>query len=130
MSKKNLNAFYLSDPVFLTGATFLVGSKKEMCKYIIEETVVELDEEVKDYIENGDYDATVMPTEETEYLFVLFDKDMFSKQIVAHEMFHLVCALLNKHGVPFSEDTQETFAYMIGYYTKEFYKKVGKNGRI
>ena len=43
---------------------------------------------------------------------------------VAHEIFHVVTFLMDYVGVKFHlETSDEAYAYMIGYLTKEFYKK-------
>lgn len=43
---------------------------------------------------------------------------------VSHEIFHAVHNIAHYRGLKLTNSSEETYAYMIGYLTKEFYKKV------
>lgn len=43
---------------------------------------------------------------------------------INHEVSHVITAILERIGVPLSEDTSEVHAYMTGFYNKNFYKIV------
>lgn len=49
---------------------------------------------------------------------------------INHEVSHVITAILERIGVPLSEDTSEVHAYMTGFYNKNFYKIVyGDNNK-
>lgn len=43
---------------------------------------------------------------------------------LAHEIFHAVDFIFRRIGMTLSEDSDESYAYMIGYLTEEIYKKI------
>ena len=43
---------------------------------------------------------------------------------LAHEIFHAVDFIFRRIGMTLSEDSDEAYAYMIGYLTEEIYKKL------
>lgn len=46
--------------------------------------------------------------------------------IVVHEIFHAVYHLSKHTGITLTPESEEFFAYAIGFITREFYKKAGK----
>lgn len=40
---------------------------------------------------------------------------------LSHEIFHLVSTILRTRNIPLSDDTEEVYAYMIGFYSKMIY---------
>lgn len=55
------------------------------------------------------------------YHLMIFKEDAPVNQI-AHECFHAVCHMMREKGVPFSEDTEEVFAYALDYLIKRVLK--------
>lgn len=43
---------------------------------------------------------------------------------LAHEIFHAVTFILNRIGMSLTEQSDEAYAYLIGYITKEIYKRI------
>jgi hypothetical protein len=43
--------------------------------------------------------------------------------VLAHEIFHIAEFVLNRVGITHSSDSNESFAYLIQYITKEIYKE-------
>lgn len=43
---------------------------------------------------------------------------------LAHEIFHIAYFILNKSGMPLTEDSEEAYAYLIDYLTKIIYSKI------
>ncbi len=41
-----------------------------------------------------------------------------------HEIFHCVCFILERAGIVYSHSSEEAFAYLIGYLTKQIYKEL------
>ena len=42
-----------------------------------------------------------------------------------HEIFHCACFILERAGIKYSEDSDEAFAYLIGYLTHAIYSRLG-----
>lgn len=60
------------------------------------------------------------------FLYIAENEDMEKvSDTVAHEIFHCAVALLNHLGMSISNDSEEAYAYLIGYMTKEIYKIFG-----
>ena len=47
--------------------------------------------------------------------------------MLAHEIFHVVEFILQRVNVKLSRKSDECFAYMIGFYTKEIFELINKN---
>lgn len=43
---------------------------------------------------------------------------------IAHELFHAVSFVMSTIGMPLGEDSEEAYAYLLGYVTQEFYKQL------
>lgn len=48
---------------------------------------------------------------------ILWLPDASRKGTVAHEIFHAVCFIMEKVGIGFSNESDEAYAYLIGYLT-------------
>ncbi len=70
--------------------------------------------------------SAMLPTGQS---FIWMDKKPESCEdygILAHEIFHTVCFLMDRIGVKYSNEADEAFAYMIGYLTTEILKGINK----
>lgn len=54
---------------------------------------------------------------------IWFSSENPPKDVVNHEFFHATVCIMEWVGIPLSEDTNEAYAYLFGYLTKEFYEK-------
>lgn len=48
---------------------------------------------------------------------VLWLSNASREGVTAHEIFHAVCFIMEKVGIGFSDESEEAFAYLIGYVT-------------
>ena len=55
-----------------------------------------------------------IPKTNTEYSFL------------QHEIFHAVCFVMSQVGMKLSDDSDEAYAYLISFYTREFYDLIDK----
>ena len=46
--------------------------------------------------------------------------------IVPHEVLHAVGFICNELNIPFNDDTEEVYAYLLEFYTKEIFKLIEK----
>lgn len=51
------------------------------------------------------------------------DPAMFQNYI-SHELFHAVSYVMKTIGMPLEEDSEEAYAYLLGYVTQEFYRQL------
>lgn len=65
---------------------------------------------------NEDFDAKTVsfPSGHTVISFIKLDRGL-----IAHEVFHAVSYIFNHINIPFSDDTQEAYAYLIQYITQQ-----------
>ena len=42
------------------------------------------------------------------------------RNTLSHEIFHVVCNIMSKVGIVLHDDSEEAYAYLIGYITGEF----------
>lgn len=45
---------------------------------------------------------------------------------LSHEIFHVVCRILRRVGIPLKENTEEAYCYLIGWITKQFWLELKK----
>lgn len=45
------------------------------------------------------------------------------KNTVDHELFHATYAVMDWVGIPLTDDTEEAYAYLLDYLSKEFYER-------
>ncbi len=56
---------------------------------------------------------------------IRFKDDPFkSPELVAHEITHAAIGILKYAGIKLVDESEEIYAYLIGYLTREFYKKL------
>lgn len=49
-------------------------------------------------------------------------------ECVAHELMHVTFDILRKVGISHTWESEESYAYLLGYLVKEFYRKINKYG--
>lgn len=76
-----------------------------------------LTEKSNSYLDNREAHAV----REGQDLYVYF-KDGVSIDTVVHELFHLTEFIMEHIGQPLSKSPNETWAYLLGFLTEEFYK--------
>lgn len=87
------------------------------------------DKEAMDFIKSlafGIGKTIMTPTGQTILWLNKKPETCFEHGTLQHEIFHAVCFLMDRIGIVFSKESDEAFAYMIGYITKEIYIKMEK----
>lgn len=46
--------------------------------------------------------------------------------VVHHELFHATYSVMDWVNIPLSQDSEEAYAYLLGYITNQFYKKINR----
>ncbi|MEI6186976.1 MAG: hypothetical protein WCP46_00545 [Alphaproteobacteria bacterium] len=77
---------------------------------------------VREYSSTMDFNSSACTADEDGVIMVWFPSYP-SQDLLTHEMTHVNEFILHDVGVPHSEDTDEVYAYEMGYLIKEFYKK-------
>lgn len=118
-------AFVIDIPIYNRDLLVVFGDKEFLAKQLSEAYNIPLSDaysiiEDINWYSNGRYYFNIekgkrflwmpkTPTEPQEYA------------TLAHEVFHAAFGLMNEIGASPSEDSEETYAYLIGYLTKEIY---------
>lgn len=62
-----------------------------------------------------------------KYPFIVFNKEsVTSHEVVAHEALHATAFILEDSGINFCEETEEAYAYLLGYIVGEIHKLTNK----
>lgn len=75
---------------------------------------------VREYSVGMNFDSAACTVEEDGVVIMWFPKNP-TKGLLAHEMEHATYMILNRCGVPHTDDTDEVYAYQINYLIDEFY---------
>lgn len=99
--------------------------KKEELKY----TIKDVDESIriiKKDIGNGIHAKAVMVLDPgiTLISFYKWRGDATDYGALVHEIFHTVDLNLRAKGITLSDDSDETYAYHLGYFTRELFNKI------
>lgn len=76
-----------------------------------------LTEKGKSYLDNKEAKAI----RDGQELYLYFN-DGVSVETIAHELFHLTEFIMEHIGQPLSKSPNETWAYLLGFLTEEFFK--------
>lgn len=75
-------------------------------------------------LDKGNYYGAGFSTEfldsKNNAVYILWVSDSRDVGLVAHEIFHLVCFIMDRRGISYSQENDEPFAYLIEYVTNRF----------
>lgn len=108
---------YGAEVVIFTSMTELV----EHCAYVFQTHDVLTDENVTPGIYGLAFTA---PTEVGLVFCIAFNADKYREEVIWHEALHTTVDVLNAHGVNFTPDNHEPFAYTQGYLVSQIRQKV------
>lgn len=117
-------------PIFNTSVCFFIGDDIEILKLLKEDNPHKIDDEIyKQILEDIDVKSkcdgfTAVMLDESYFVYI---KDGFelNPRVVIHEIFHVVNFVLTHRDV-YHEETAETWAYMMGWLTEEYYKFINE----
>lgn len=95
----------------VSGGTF----NQDVYVFITKDTAM-----VRGYSLNADFNSLGCTVDEDGVIIVWFP-EYPTKGLLAHEMGHATYMILNRCGVPHTDDTDEVYAYQINYLIDEFY---------
>lgn len=107
----------------LDGGTFDVDIYVVVCESEIKAynyISINLDSSVK----QEDFNAGGVTFDQQNGNIVIWLRNTNDKSINAHELLHTNIAIMNLVNIPLKEDTEEVYAYELGYLTKQFYQKI------
>lgn len=81
---------------------------------------INLDSSVK----QEDFNADGVTFDQQNGNIVIWLRNANDKSINAHELLHTNIAIMNLVNIPLKDDTEEVYAYELGYLTKQFYKQI------
>jgi hypothetical protein len=97
-------------------------------------TDTQLEEKLNDYVADKDYIANLVKDSHVDsgyqamtafcegYNIVRFNTlpDVQDINMIAHESFHVTCSIMNHVDVTLSDDSEEAFAYLLGFIVEQF----------
>ena len=100
---------------------FSLGETNDKVFKALKKYNIPLDEEHTEKINDsfGKNWAMIFPTGQTIIRLAKVPVEPFDLGVLAHEIFHATCYILDRMGVGFSEESNEVFAYIIQYLTQE-----------
>jgi hypothetical protein len=113
----------ISIPLYRTYTFIVINMSDEELEEKLEQFIPskkEIKEIVKDSRVDKGYQA--MTAYADGYSIVRYNhiKDIQDLNIIAHESFHVTCCIMRYVDIPLSEDSEEAFAYLLGYITEQY----------
>lgn len=137
--KSDVIDFWIYNETFYHGITFIVGKDKSKIKErMMKKLKWKEDNPAFKNIDCSECDGEFLPlindSSKKSWCICWIDlstDDIDINSIIAHELFHGTCEILNNAGIKLSKETEEVYAYLLGFFINEFNKKVKKYyGRI
>lgn len=106
--------------IYNTDLLFVVGSKQDLKDALKKHLDMDDAEDAYDVMVGNIEDYTLG---RSAYLnsgqLALWLPDASDKATLAHEIFHVACYLMEKVGIGLCHESDEAYAYLIGYITKK-----------
>ncbi len=127
MMKDKPIKFKIKVKLFLSNILVFVGDSDCFLQYIRHKIKKDsLYNEVEKSIDN----YAGLAIEVHSGLYILYmnkkPKKAYHKSILAHEIFHITSYIMSRIDLKLSNDNEEVYAYLNGFITREFYKKINK----
>ncbi len=71
--------------------------------------------------------CAMLPTGQTVLWLPRVPQDAGDMATLSHEIFHAVCFILDKIGMRLDDSSEEAYAYLIQYVSKQIYQKIPFN---
>lgn len=116
----------IQNPVFKHTLTFWVGNLEETLSKLRYHLGIKAARIFESFVQEDSQGVFTPDLEGFPLLWIregIRDESEFISTL-SHEIVHLVMTLLRDRGVPISLENQETFAYLVGFYTKECLKQL------
>lgn len=118
-------------PIFYTSVCFFIGGTKEDLDILKNDNPHKIDDEIyrqiiEDIDNSGKCDGFTTVMLDDSYFVYIKDGFELNPRVIIHEIFHVVNYTLTQRGVH-HEETAETWAYLIGWLTEEYYKIINEN---
>lgn len=123
--------FTLREPVYASIVTFFVGNSFEQFCKIVEKYKHADEKPIDKELRDANGMAVTMRNKNDEVCHVIwlkyFNWNVRPIGILAHEIGHIIFAILNHKNVPIRVENDETFCYLYEFYFVEALKKLNKN---
>lgn len=97
--------------------------KKDLLKYY--KSIEDVDYHFESYGEDNHLGTCIMlPNGQLLIKTKMYPVTNEDYAILVHEIFHAVCLVFHRIGIILTKETDEAWAYMIEYLTKEIYNKI------
>lgn len=128
--KRFAKYFFLQEKTLDSGVTIVIGDREgiinTMMKWIIPEDKKDIEAKVDQPGLAGEFFYIEKDNVVCRMIIILENK--LTDGVIIHELYHMICSVMEDKGIPISKDTEEVRAYLLGFYLDEFYKlyKKGK----
>ena len=119
MNKENYLLIHID--VFYRDLLLVWGNREEIRDALLVFHSEEKTEELLDGFETWDKGRTVYSSEHNAFFAWIPEKPKTAQDVgfLVHELFHSTYAVMSNIGVPLSDDSEEVYAYTIGYLTEK-----------
>lgn len=81
-------------------------------------------ENITTAVTSEDFNASGTTFTDEEGNIIVWLSNAQDKGVVTHELLHATVSIMLWAGIPFSESTEESYAYQLQYLTNQFYKQI------
>jgi len=124
--KKGKNMFIVRCDVYPVDIMFYFEKEKSV---VIKKLSDYLDSEDLEYLESASFESRgkAVLFKEPKVLIWMPEKPncMITLSTVAHEIFHATCMILERIGIKYGDDSDEAYAYLLQFITREAYSQLG-----
>lgn len=114
---------YVEIPIYRTCFFIVVGLSDEELKVRLREYISK-PKEIQALVEDSRVDDgyQAMTAFLDGYSIIRFNshEDVKDINMISHEAFHVVCSIMRHIDMPLSEDSEEAFAYLLGFIVEQF----------
>ena len=118
--------FIVPIDVYDTDVLVYFGKPKKFLKYIKPKIDKETYQEIKNAIFVSNGFAVESKTRQNILFMPAVPNTVKEYATLAHEIFHIVTAILSARDIPLDRNTEECYAYLIGWITKCIYRGINE----
>lgn len=128
--KRFAKYFYLGEQTFDSSVTVVIGDREgiinTMMKWALPVEKEKIEEKVDQPGLSGEF--FYIEKDNTICRMIIILEDKLTDGVIIHELYHMICSVMEDKGIPISKDTEEVRAYLLGFYLDEF-NKLYKKGK-
>lgn len=120
-SKSKITNFSIQDKMYNRSFDVYIGNREECSKKILKRYKLTLNEDEQLFESDGC--SLVLKSDDCNYHNIIW-LSFIDIELLVHECFHAISAVLNAAGIKHTEETEETYAYYVGFLVREIMNKL------